>query len=152
MLLCFGSLFTGARGLPTSLCLTWTDDALIPLHLLIYATQTAVSTCACIADALTWDISTTQKISLGQLYVPYLLLCKSSTASTWLLDQGDLRGSRLIRAQLCLWVSTCLDDFRGAWWRKRYYRSYTVSFEHFKATTAANVGLTLLFEAPKAEQ
>ncbi|KAG6988979.1 hypothetical protein G7Y79_00066g094970 [Physcia stellaris] len=50
------------------------DDALIPLHLLIYATQTAVSTCACIADALTWDISTTQKISLGQLYVPYLLL------------------------------------------------------------------------------
>lgn len=75
-------LFTGARGLPTSLCLTSIDDALIPLHLLIYATQTAVSTGACIADALTWDISTAQKISLGQLYVPYLLLCKSSTGST----------------------------------------------------------------------
>ena len=78
MLLYFGS-YAEARCLLTSPWLTVIDDALIPLHLLIYATQTAVSTGACIADALTWDISTAQKISLGQLYVPYLLLCKSST-------------------------------------------------------------------------
>ena len=58
------------------LLLTSKDDPLIPLHLLIYATQTAVSTGACIADSLTWGLSTAQLISRGQLYVPYLLLCE----------------------------------------------------------------------------
>lgn len=67
---------TSPYSYPTVLNLRLTDDPLIPLHLLIYATQTAVSTSACIADSLTWSISASQKFSLSQLYVPYLLLCK----------------------------------------------------------------------------
>ena len=70
------STFASPYSYHTVLSLRCTDDPLIPLHLLVYATQTAVSTSACIADSLTWSISPSQKFSLSQLYVPYLLLCK----------------------------------------------------------------------------
>jgi len=54
------------------------DDPKVPLHLLIYAMQTAVTTATCIADYLSWSgFSNTQKIELGKLYVPYLALCES---------------------------------------------------------------------------
>ncbi|OCL02605.1 hypothetical protein AOQ84DRAFT_327175 [Glonium stellatum] len=51
------------------------DDPKFPLHLLIFATQTGVTTFTCIADYLSWgDISQDSKMTLGALYVPYLIL------------------------------------------------------------------------------
>lgn len=55
-----------------------TDDPKVPLHLLVYAVQTAITTMTCIADFLSWsDYQDTQKLELAKLYVPYLALCKS---------------------------------------------------------------------------
>ena len=55
------------------------DDPQVPIQLLMYAVQTAVTTATCIADYLSWDsFSTIEKIELGKLYVPYLALCESS--------------------------------------------------------------------------
>jgi hypothetical protein len=52
------------------------DDPRLPVHLLVYAVQTAVTTATCIADYLSWsDYENAQKIELGKLYVPYLALC-----------------------------------------------------------------------------
>lgn len=57
-----------------------TDDSKLPIHLLIYAVQTAITTSTCIADYLSWSsITSAQKIELGKLYVPYLALCKLLT-------------------------------------------------------------------------
>ncbi|KAF2484965.1 transmembrane protein 6/97 [Neohortaea acidophila] len=51
------------------------DDPKLPIHLLVYAVQTAVTTLTCIADYLSWTgFSNAQKIELGKLYVPYLAL------------------------------------------------------------------------------
>ncbi|KAF2091756.1 hypothetical protein K490DRAFT_61186 [Saccharata proteae CBS 121410] len=51
------------------------DDPKVPLHLLIYACQTGMTTVTCIADYLSWqNFSSEQKMSLGALYVPYLAL------------------------------------------------------------------------------
>lgn len=53
------------------------DDPKVPVHLLVYAVQTAITTATCIADYLSWsDFQNVQKIELGKLYVPYLALCK----------------------------------------------------------------------------
>lgn len=53
------------------------DDPKVPVHLLVYAVQTAITTATCIADYLSWsDFQNSQKIELGKLYVPYLALCK----------------------------------------------------------------------------
>jgi len=50
-----------------------TDDPKVPLHLLVFAIHTAITTLTCIADYLSWPGYTDkQKLSLGQLYVPYL--------------------------------------------------------------------------------
>lgn len=55
------------------------DDPKVPIALLIYAVQTAVTTITCIADYMSWsDFSATEKLELGKLYMPYLALCKSS--------------------------------------------------------------------------
>jgi hypothetical protein len=52
------------------------DDPRVPVHLLVYAVQTAVTTATCIADYLSWsEYLNSQKIELGKLYVPYLALC-----------------------------------------------------------------------------
>jgi hypothetical protein len=52
------------------------DDPRLPVHLLVYAVQTAVTTATCIADYLSWsEYENSQKIELGKLYVPYLALC-----------------------------------------------------------------------------
>lgn len=41
--------------------------------------QTAVTTATCIADYLSWSgFSNAEKIELGKLYVPYLMVCKLS--------------------------------------------------------------------------
>ncbi|GAB7326675.1 hypothetical protein MBLNU13_g10634t1 [Cladosporium sp. NU13] len=51
------------------------DDPRVPVHLLVYAVQTAITTATCIADYLSWsDYLNSQKIELGKLYVPYLAL------------------------------------------------------------------------------
>ncbi|KAL8653180.1 MAG: hypothetical protein Q9210_002253 [Variospora velana] len=48
---------------------------LVPVHLLVYAVQTAVTTVTCIAEYLSWThLSTGDKVNLGYLYVPYLAL------------------------------------------------------------------------------
>ncbi|KAF7195284.1 Sigma intracellular receptor 2 [Pseudocercospora fuligena] len=54
----------------------WSNtDPKIPIHLLIYAIQTAVTTATCIADYMSWGGHTSeQKLELGKLYVPYLML------------------------------------------------------------------------------
>lgn len=58
--------------------LTAADDPKVPIHLLIYAVQTALTTVTCIADYLSWSgYPYDQKIELGKLYVPYLAICKS---------------------------------------------------------------------------
>ena len=49
------------------------DDPLTPLHLLVYATQTALTTATCIADFAAWPhTSPAEKVRLAGLYVPYL--------------------------------------------------------------------------------
>ncbi|KAK4498951.1 hypothetical protein PRZ48_009462 [Zasmidium cellare] len=51
------------------------DDPKVPIHLLIYAMQTAVTTATCIADYLSWSgYENAEKIELGKLYVPYLMV------------------------------------------------------------------------------
>ncbi|KAM0708580.1 hypothetical protein Q7P35_005232 [Cladosporium inversicolor] len=51
------------------------DDPRVPVHLLVYAVQTALTTATCIADYMSWsDYLNSQKIELGKLYVPYLAL------------------------------------------------------------------------------
>ncbi|KAI4245184.1 MAG: hypothetical protein L6R42_010252 [Xanthoria sp. 1 TBL-2021] len=48
---------------------------LLPVHLLIYAVQTSITTLTCIAEYLSWThLSVSDKINLGYLYVPYLAL------------------------------------------------------------------------------
>jgi len=59
-----------------SVLMTVLDDPRLPVHLLVYAVQTAVTTATCIADYMSWsDYLNSQKIELGKLYVPYLALC-----------------------------------------------------------------------------
>ncbi|KAK3066545.1 hypothetical protein LTR53_017062 [Teratosphaeriaceae sp. CCFEE 6253] len=51
------------------------DDPRLPIHLLVFATQTAITTSTCIADYLSWSgYSSAEKLELGKLYVPYLAL------------------------------------------------------------------------------
>ena len=51
------------------------DDALVPLHLLVWACETALTTLTCVVEAMSWDgFSGQEKMALAQLYVPYLLL------------------------------------------------------------------------------
>ena len=54
------------------------DDPRLPIHLLVFATQTAITTSTCIADYMSWSsFSSNEKVELGKLYVPYMALCKS---------------------------------------------------------------------------
>src|ERR1700761_5452902 len=67
------------------------DDAKVPVHLLVYAVQTAVTTATCIADYLSWTtVTSEQKLTLGYLYVPYLALCK------WSSDMGCTENVKLM--------------------------------------------------------
>lgn len=56
-----GELYRGAQ------------NPMLPVHLLIYATQTAITTITCIAEYLSWThLTVADKLNLGALYVPYL--------------------------------------------------------------------------------
>lgn len=52
------------------------DDPLVPVHLLIYAVQTAMTTLTCIVDYMSWNVEVKVKMDLGALYGPYLLVCE----------------------------------------------------------------------------
>lgn len=82
------------------------DDPKLPLHLLIYAIQTAITTSTCIADYLSWsDFSNSEKIELGKLYVPYLALCKWNQAGC-----RHQNGITECLKQLYSWGSICTED------------------------------------------
>lgn len=50
---------------------------MVPVQLLVFAVQTAITTTVCIAEYLSWDhLSVADKLNLGYLYMPYLALCK----------------------------------------------------------------------------
>ncbi|KAK5133803.1 hypothetical protein LTR08_007232 [Meristemomyces frigidus] len=73
-----GALLRGSSSTCESEAGTTNGDAgnpKLPIHLLIFAVQTAVTTSTCIADYLSWSgFSSEQKLELGKLYVPYLAL------------------------------------------------------------------------------
>jgi hypothetical protein len=51
------------------------DDVLLPLHLMVWACETMLTTLTCVVEAMSWEGFTVQeKVALAQLYVPYLLL------------------------------------------------------------------------------
>lgn len=62
-----------ANWLPESLL----ESSTLSLHLLLFAFQTSLTTTTCVAEMLSWPVSSAKKLSLAQLYVPYLLFCKS---------------------------------------------------------------------------
>ena len=53
---------------------------MVPVHLLIYSVQTAMTTLTCIVDFLSWSVETKVKMDLGGLYGPYLALGKCLSA------------------------------------------------------------------------
>jgi hypothetical protein len=61
------------------------DDPKLPIHLLIYAVQTGITTATCISEALAWDtLSSQEKWSLaGGLYTPYLLVSVFMGLDMW---------------------------------------------------------------------
>lgn len=53
------------------------DDPLVPLHLLIFAIQTFLTTFTCLLDMWSWsDRSHEEKVNLSWLYFPYLAFGK----------------------------------------------------------------------------
>lgn len=53
------------------------DDPLVPLHLLVWAVMTALTTATCLVQVLNWEgLGWAEKKGLLGLYVPYLLLGK----------------------------------------------------------------------------
>ncbi|KIW91909.1 uncharacterized protein Z519_07879 [Cladophialophora bantiana CBS 173.52] len=63
---------------PISLWMVWgifKDHPLVPLHLLIFALEVAVTTLTCVVDISDWEgYTSAQKSDLYGLYVPYLVL------------------------------------------------------------------------------
>ncbi|OAP59877.1 hypothetical protein AYL99_04879 [Fonsecaea erecta] len=63
---------------PISLWMVWgivKDHPLVPLHLLIFALEVAVTTLTCVVDISAWEgYTSAQKSDLYGLYVPYLVL------------------------------------------------------------------------------
>jgi len=51
------------------------NDPKVPLHLLVFALEVAITTLTCVSDYLSWSpFSNEKKLQLGYLYVPYLAL------------------------------------------------------------------------------
>lgn len=60
-----------AHGVLTS----YSDDPLVPLHLLVWSIEAAMSTLTCTVEAMCWEgFKKEERIALAQLYVPYLVL------------------------------------------------------------------------------
>ncbi|EXJ81071.1 hypothetical protein A1O3_07359 [Capronia epimyces CBS 606.96] len=64
--------------LPLSLWMVWNipkDHILVPLHLLVFAVETALTTLTCVVDVRAWEGYTApQRNDLYALYVPYLVV------------------------------------------------------------------------------
>jgi hypothetical protein len=64
---------------------------LVPLHLLIWACETALTTLTCLVEAMSWEGFTGQeKVALAQIYGPYLLLGKEIWKSPWFGETVEL--------------------------------------------------------------
>ena len=60
-----------------------TDDPLVPLHLLVFAAQAALTTATCIIEFLAWeDVLMADKMQLTWLYGPYLVLGRWDRSSS----------------------------------------------------------------------
>ncbi|KAJ4615698.1 hypothetical protein HRR88_007640 [Exophiala dermatitidis] len=63
---------------PLSLWMIWNiprDHILVPLHLLLFALETAITTLTCVVDVAAWEGYTAiQRKDLYGLYVPYLVI------------------------------------------------------------------------------
>jgi hypothetical protein len=54
------------------------DHVMVPLNLLIFGLQVAITTATCVADVAGWqDYTSKQRADLYGLYLPYLVLGKS---------------------------------------------------------------------------
>ncbi|KAA6414499.1 MAG: Integral membrane [Lasallia pustulata] len=62
---------------------------LLPLHLLLFAAQTGITTLTCVVDMVSWTgTSWAVKRALGWLYGPYLALCECFPVPPFPLDFG----------------------------------------------------------------
>jgi len=68
------------------------EDLKLPIHLLVYSVQTAVTTATCIAEALDWKVLTfEEKLSLaGGLYTPYLAVAVFMGIDMWARLDGSI--------------------------------------------------------------
>jgi EXPERA (EXPanded EBP superfamily) len=74
-----GALYRGKLESSQRHCQQFLGDPKVPLQLFLFAAETAITTMTCISDYLSWSsFSNEQKLQLGYLYVPYLVLCKYS--------------------------------------------------------------------------
>lgn len=68
------------------------DDPLVPVVLLPFATQTAVTTATCVAEYLSWEgYTSSQKTALGWLYLPYLALAMIMMVDMFLRVRTQVR-------------------------------------------------------------
>jgi len=81
------------------------DDALVPLHLLIWSVETAMSTLTCTVEAMSWEGYTKEeRIALAQLYVPYLVSGRSPSRPCPRSSRHDAEG---LVQQLWEWAWIC---------------------------------------------
>ena len=82
--------------------ITVPDDPLVPLHLLMWSVETALTTLVCVVDVFNWPgYSGEEVLALQQLYLPYLLLGELAFEN---LHAILLANSK---CQLSVWVPTC---------------------------------------------
>ncbi|KAK2858361.1 hypothetical protein FQN49_004806 [Arthroderma sp. PD_2] len=63
------------------------DDSSAPLHVLIWAIQTFVTTLTCVVEVWSWtDRTADQKMNISTLYVPYMIFAKKNAAGLVGLD------------------------------------------------------------------
>ena len=80
-----GALLRGQYlGRSMILQLTNKDDPMLPLQLLIFAVEVAMTTVTCTLEMLSWQGYTSEERSrLSGLYLPYLGFCASDPAAAW---------------------------------------------------------------------
>jgi len=65
---------------------------MVPVHLLIYAVQTGVTTLTCVMDYVSWDVPMKVKVDLGGLYGPYLALSMIMGVDMFVRLRGVMKG------------------------------------------------------------
>jgi hypothetical protein len=62
----------------------------MPLHLLVFAFETAITTMTCLSEAMSWtELSSDEKLRLGSVYGPYLAFCRSSFTTLLILESAN---------------------------------------------------------------